>query len=137
MGETFIPGYDTAITINTEDFTLIGQVVSYSDDQTAVPKPTFGKRYRRTIAGQGLFTVEVSGHLAAEKVAALWALRAEKLPVPFTIQMGELGEVTDGGIVAGKAVVSNLEFSADAEGNWAWSCSLEGDDEPTYTPATP
>lgn len=137
MAETFIAGHFTEITLNAIDVTLIGNVVSFSDDQTAVPKPTFGKRYRRTIAGQGLYTIEVSGHISAEQIADLWALRAAAEAIAWTMQVGVLGEATDGGSLGGNGVVSNLTFEADAEGNWAWSCSVEGDDEPTYTPATP
>jgi len=135
MAQTFIPGYMTAIEIGGDDLTLIGQVVSYSDDQTAVPKPTFGSKYRRTIAGQGLYSIDVSGHLSAEDTALLWALRATSAAVPWTIQVGELGEATDAGILGGTAVVTNLTMEADAEGNWSWSCTLEGDGAPTYTPA--
>lgn len=135
--EIFIPGYMTEILIGTDDVTLSGNVVSYSDDQTAVPKPTFGKRYRRTIAGQGLYTIEVSGHLAAADVAILWAIRAVEGSQVWTIQIGDIGTPTDGGIVDGTAVVTNLTFEADAEGNWAWSCSLEGDDAPSFTPPVP
>lgn len=133
--EVFIPGYQTEIEIGADDLTLIGQVVSFSDDQTAVPKPTFGRRYRKTVAGQGSYTVEVSGHIAADASALLWAIRAVEGPQPWQIQMGELGGDTDAGIAAGSAVVTNMTWEADAEGNWAWSLSLEGDGEPTYTPA--
>ena len=42
MAQTFIPGYHTEIEVGSDDLTLIGQVLSYSDDQNAVPKPTFG-----------------------------------------------------------------------------------------------
>lgn len=132
--QTFIQGYLTEITIGGTDYTLIGQVVSYSDDQAAVPKPTFGNRYRRTIAGQGLYTIDVNGHLAAEEVGNLWAMRGSNEPQDWTIQIGEAGGATDGGILAGDAVVTNLTMEADAEGNWAWSATLEGDGEPTYTP---
>lgn len=135
MAETFIPGYFTEIEIATEDYTLIANVTSFSDDQTAVPKPTFGSKYRRTIAGQGLYTIDVSGHLSAEKTAALWALRANPFPVAWSVAIGDQGQASDGGIVAGTAVVTNLTFEVDAEQNWAWSCTLEGDGEPTYTPA--
>ena len=135
MSETFIPGYQTEITIQLVDYTLIANVTSFSDDQTAVPKPTFGKRYRRTIAGQGLYTLEVSGHIAAEQTAALWALRASAASVPWTQQLGIMGDPTDGGAIGGNAVVTNLTWEVDAEQNWAWSASLEGDDEPTFTPA--
>lgn len=137
MSQTFIPGYLTEITIGGTDYTLIGQVVSFSDDQTAVPKPTFGTRYRRTIAGQGLYAIDVNGHLAAEEVANLWTMRAQSVPQAWTIQIGDAGGPTDGGILAGNAVVTNLTMEADAEGNWAWSCTLEGDGEPNLTPPAP
>lgn len=132
--QTFIPGYLTDIMIGADDLTLIGQVVAFSDDQAAVPKPTFGKKYRRTIAGQGTYSIDVSGHLASEEVGTLWTLRANPDAHTWTVQIGTLGEDTDGGIIAGAAVITNLTFEADAEGNWAWSLTLEGDDEPTFTP---
>lgn len=135
MSETFVPGHFTEINIATDDLTLIGNVVSFSDDQTAVPKPTFGKKYRRTIAGQGLYSIEVAGHLAAEFTAELWALRATPDGVSWTVQIGDIGNPSDSGIIGGTAIVTNLTFEADAEQNWAWSMTLEGDDEPTYTPA--
>lgn len=137
MAETFIAGYLTEIEIATEDYTLIANVTSFSDDQAAVPKPTFGTKYRRTIAGQGLYTMDVSGHLAAEKAVALWQLRSNDGPVAWQIQMGELGEPTDAGIMSGTAIVTNLTFEVDAEQNWAWSCTLEGDGEPSHTGPLP
>ena len=137
MAQTFIAGYLTEITLDAEDVTLIGNVVSFSDDQAAVPNPTFGTKYRRTIAAQGRYSIDVSGHLTAEQVGALWALRANTDPIAWSIVIGATGEATEAGTVAGTAVVTNLTFEADAEQNWAWSCTLEGDDAPTYTPPTP
>ena len=134
MTTTFIAGYNTEIVIGTDDLTLIGQVVSYSDDQAAVPKPTFGSKYRRTISGQGTYSIDVSGHLAAEEVGTLFALRADPDAKDWTIQIGVVGEATDGGILAGEAVITNLTMEADAEANWAWSMTLEGDGVPTHTP---
>ena len=134
MAETFIPGYLTDIVIGTEDLTLIGQVVAYSDDQNAVPKPTFGLKYRRTIAGQGTYSIDVSGHLAAEEVGTLFALRADPDAQDWSVQIGELSGSTDGGILAGAAIITNLTMEADAEANWAWSMTLEGDGQPSYTP---
>lgn len=134
LTETFIPGYMTEILVGTDDLTLIGQVVSYSDDQNAVPKPTFGTAYRRTISGQGTYAIDISGHLAAEEVGTLFALRANPDAQVWTIQIGAIGEATDGGILDGTAVITNLTMEADAEANWAWSMTLEGDGAPNYTP---
>ena len=133
--EVFIPGYMTEILIGVDDLTLVGNVVSYSDDQTAVPKPTFGSRYRRTIGGQSLYTIDVSGHLSAAEAPLLWAIRAVEGVQAWTIQIGELGLPTDSGIVTGLALVTNMTWEADAEANWAWSLTLEGDGIPEYTAA--
>ena len=135
MPDTFIPGYLTEITIDAEDVTLIGNVTTYSDDQTAVPKPTFGSRYRRTIAGQGLYTIDVEGHLSAEQTEALWLIRTKSEAVAWSVQIGAEGAATDGGIIDGFAVVTNFTMAADSEGNWSWSLTLEGDGEPSYTAA--
>ena len=134
MSETFIPGYLTEIIVGADDLTLIGQVVSYSDDQNAVPKPTFGTKYRRTISGQGTYAIDISGHLAAEEVGTIFTLRANPDAHNWNIQIGELGAATDGGILNGSAIITNLTMEADAEANWAWSMTLEGDGAPTLTP---
>ena len=133
--QTFIPGYNTEVEIGSDDLTLIGQVIAYSDDQNAVPKPTFGSKYRRTIAGQGTYSIDVSGHLAAEEVGTLFALRADPAAQPWAIQIGLLGGDDDGGILNGDAIITNLTMEADAEANWAWSMTLEGDGAPIHTPA--
>lgn len=134
MSETFIPGYLTEIIVGADDLTLIGQVVSYSDDQNAVPKPTFGTKYRRTISGQGTYAIDISGHLAAEEVGTIFALRANPDAHNWNIQIGELGGATDGGVLNGAAIITNLTMEADAEANWAWSMTLEGDGAPVLTP---
>ena len=132
----FIPGYQTEIEISGNDLTLVGSVVSYSDDQNAVPKPTFGTRYRRTIAGQGVYTIDVNGHLSASDAATLWAIRATEGPVAWQVTIGSdtAAPATEAGIINGSAIVTNMTWEADAEGNWAWSMTLEGDGVPIYAP---
>ena len=137
MSQTFIPGYLASVEIASEDLTVVGQVIGYSDDATALPKPVFGSRYRNTVRGQGVVSIDVSGHLSAEIVAALMVMNADPDPVDYSIQIGELGEDTDSGILAGNAVITNLTLGDDATANWSWSLTLETDGDPVYTPATP
>jgi len=126
-----------AITIGSDDLTVIGNVISYSDDATAVPKPVFGQRYRNTVRGQGVVTIGCSGHLSAELVSNLFALNAQADTVAYEIQIGEAAGPTDGGKMTGNAVITNLSIDDDSEGNWAWSLNLESDGVPVYTPVTP
>jgi hypothetical protein len=133
--QTFIPGYQAAVTINLEDLTVVGQVIGYSDDATALPKPVFGTRYRNTVRGQGVVSIDVSGHLSAETITALMTMNAIPIPVTYSIQMGEIGGLTDSGILSGLAVITNLTLGDDATANWSWSLTLESDGDPEYTPA--
>jgi hypothetical protein len=137
MSQTFIPGYLAAVTINSEDLTVVGQVIGYSDDATALPKPVFGTRYRNTVRGQGVVSLDVSGHLSAEVVAALMVMNALPDAVEYSIQVGELGNATDSGILSGQAVITNLTLGDDATANWSWSLTLETDGDPVFTPVAP
>ena len=137
MSQTFIPGWQAEIEINLTDLTVVGNVIGYSDDATAVPKSVFGKKYRNTVRGQHVVTIDASGHLSAEIVPDLMAMNAIDIPVAFSIQIGTAAGATDGGTLDGTAVISNLSLNDDSEGNWSWSITMESDDEPTYTPVTP
>ena len=137
MSQTFIPGYLAAVTINLEDLTVVGQVIGYSDDATALPKPVFGTRYRNTVRGQGVVSIDVSGHLSAEVTAALFTMNALPEAVDYEIQIGEASGATDSGVLTGKAVITNLTLGDDATANWSWSLTLETDGDPVYTPVAP
>lgn len=137
MSQTFIPGYLATVAINLEDLTVVGQVIGYSDDATALPKPVFGTRYRNTVRGQGVVSIDVSGHLSAEVTAALFEMNALPDAVAYTIQIGEAAANTDGGTLTGMAVITNLTLGDDATANWSWSLTLETDGDPVYTPVAP
>ena len=137
MAQTFIPGWLASVEIMAIDLSVIGQVIGYSDDHTALPKPVFGQSYRNTVRGQGVVSFDCSGHLSAETVADLFGINAADIAVDFSVQIGELGGDTDGGIMSGTGVITNLSIDDDATGNWAWSLTLESDGAPLYTPAVP
>ena len=133
--QTFIPGYLASVEINAEDLTVVGQVIGYSDDATALPKPTFGPRYRNTVRGMGVVSLDVSGHLSKETVDALFVMNALPTAVTYSIQIGEEGGLTDSGVLSGSAVITNLTLGDDATANWSWSLTLETDGPPIFTPA--
>jgi hypothetical protein len=137
MAQTFIPGYLAAVTINAEDLTVVGQVIGYSDDATSLPKPVFGTRYRNTVRGQGVVSIDVSGHLSAEVIDALMVMNALPTSVLYAIQIGELAGATDSGSLTGSAVITNLTLGDDATANWSWSLTLESDGDPVFTPVAP
>ena len=129
----FLPGWKTAVTIDSEDLTIIGQTLGFSMDQTALPKPTFGQKSRNTIAGQQVATISIAGHVDETAAGILFGILDADQPVTYTIQIGEL-LTSDGGSIAGNGVLSNFTLDADADGQWAWSAELETDGDSTYTP---
>lgn len=137
MSQTWIPGYLATVSINAVDLTVVGQVIGYSDDATSLAKPVFGSRYRNTARGQGVVSLDCSGHVSAESIGDLFTMNALPGTVAYSVQVGEAGEATDGGVLTGDAVITNLSINDDATGQWAWSLTLETDGTPAYAPATP
>lgn len=134
MTTTFIPGYHTELTINLVDVGIYGNVLSFRRQKTAPPKPVFGSQTRRAISGMISGGLTASGHLAAEgPLAALNTALETETPLAYEIQMGEDSGDTDLGTFSGDLILTGLEISADAEGEWEWNISAELDGDVTYT----
>jgi hypothetical protein len=133
----WVPGYLGAITINAEDFTVVGNVINFERSKASLPKPVFGSQYRRTASGQINGTVTLDGHVAPEKLPALETAFALETPVAFTIQMGTDAAATDAGDYAGNAIFTALSITGEAEGEWEFSATLETDGAVAYTAPTP
>lgn len=137
MAQTFIPGWQTTITISSEDLTVVGNVVNFVRTRASNPKPVFGQPFRHELPGQAGGTLSANGHLSAEKAAGLEAIFNSAVPVAYSLSAGTDGEATDGGTWQGNLVVTEYTLDADAEGEWDWSISATLDGEPVYTPAAP
>lgn len=135
MPETFIPGWQTTVTIGSEDVTAIGQVLNLNLRRNIMNKPVFGSGSARSLGGQRSGTFSASGHVAAELQAALVGLFESDAPVAFTIQVGLAGTATDGGAYAGDCNIESFEISVNADGEWEWSMSAMTDGTVDYTPA--
>ena len=135
MTTTFIPGYLAEITFDTTDYTITSNVLGLSSTKNAPRKPVFGKTASNVISGQASWSGSASGHLSAEgPLAELLATYSKSELVAFTIQIGEVGEATDGGAFAGEGTMSSLEITDDAEGEWDYSFDFEIDEAPVHTP---
>ena len=135
MTTTWIPGYLGEITIDSDDFSVVGQTLSFNGTKTNPTKATFGSRTMQRVSGMKDATIDCAGHIAAElPVGELFALLDSAESFAFSIQIGELGEDTDGGIIAGNALASDFTIDADAEGEWDWSATLETDGDYDFTP---
>lgn len=132
---TFIPGYLATVTIDAEDLSAIGSVTRLQKSRNVMTKPTFGNEYGFSLGGQKIAAFSASGHLSAEKAAALEALFDEELPVDFSLQVGEGAGATDAGLHTGKCVISSLTIEANADGEWDWSLEAQTSGAVTYTPA--
>jgi predicted secreted protein len=99
--------------------------------------PTFGTPYAYTLAGQrtGAFTAQ--GHMSTETVQALEDAYESDTPIGFSLQIGEAGGATDGGLETGNCVITALTYEASADGEWDWTLDATTTGIITYTPASP
>ena len=134
---TFLPGYLETVTIDTEGVSASGNVLSLNLNKPTQNKPVFGNKWGRSIPGQRTGTFSASGHIAAEKVAALFALFDGDDPVDFSLQLGAAGQAPDGGLVQGKCNINSFTIDASADGEWEWSIQAATDGAVEHTPPTP
>lgn len=137
MAQTFIPGWQTTITINSEDLTIVGNVLAFTRTKSSQPKPVFGSPFRNEIPGQASGTLSAQGHVSVEKVQALEDIFNSTDSVQYTIQAGTSGQATDAGVWTGQLVPTSYTLDTDAEGEWEWSLEATLDGAPSYTPPTP
>jgi hypothetical protein len=136
MSTTFVPGYLTEVSLNSGDLTVYGNITGVRRAKNVIRKPVFGSQGQRAISGQTTGAFNASGHVAKEgPVTALWAAFEAATPIPFSVQIGEDAGATDTGAITGDVVLSSLDVTVDAEGEWDWSLSAEIDGSPVFTPA--
>lgn len=136
-GPTFVPGYLGTVTLNADDISAIGSVVTLNFQRTSMTKPTFGNSYAHSLSGQRSGTFSAEGHVSAEQLADLQAAFDAAGPIAFSIQIGDAAGPTDAGMYSGDCNVTSFEVSGSADGEWDWSIEATTSGEVTYAPPTP
>ena len=134
---TFIPGWQTTITLDGDNWTVHANVLGMTRTKSSQPKPVFGTPFRHEIPGQASGTLSLEGHVAVEHIQDLEDAFAAQVPIPYIIQVGTSGGATDAGAYNGSLVLTELTIDTDAEGEWEWTASATLDGAPQYTPPTP
>lgn len=137
MAEVFIPGWQSEISIMSEDLTVVGNVIGFARSRAANAKAVFGQPYRRELGGQASGTISVSGHFSQGKAQALESIFDSPDPVDFEMQAGTPGASTDAGVWTGSLVITGYNLDSSAEGEWDWSMEATLDGAPLFTPGTP
>jgi hypothetical protein len=132
--DSFIPGWETGLTINLIDVGVIGNVLSLDQTRAGLSKPVFGTPHRRELPGQRSGTLTASGHVSKEKLPDLQALIESDVAVAYVIEVGLDAGALDAGEYAGQLVITQLTLDSDAEDQWSWSLAGNLDGAPTYTP---
>lgn len=132
---TFIPGYLGTVTLNAQDISAIGSVVSLAKNRNVMTKPTFGQAWGFSLGGQRIAAFSASGHVSAELAPALEAAFDADAPIGFSLQVGEGAGATDAGLHTGFCVISSFTISANADGEFDWSIDAQSSGSVTYTPA--
>lgn len=130
---TLVPGWQATVTIDTEDFTAVGNVIALNRTKNVMTKPVFGSDSQRSLAGQKGGTFSASGHVSVEDYPALIAAYEKNEPVAFSIQIGTAEGSTDVGVLSGNCSIGSLGTNASADGEWEWSLEATIDGETTFT----
>jgi hypothetical protein len=133
---TFIPGWQATVTLNSEDISAVGSVLSLNLARNVMAKPVFGAEYTAALGGQRAGTFTASGHVSAEKIAALNTMFEVDASIAYSIQIGTAASATDGGTYTGNCAISSFEITGNADGEWDWSIAATTDSTITYTPAS-
>lgn len=134
--QTFIPGFQATVTLNSDDISAIGNVVSLNLTRNVMVKNVFGAGSANSLGGQRSGTFSASGHVSAEMIGNLVAMFEEDSSIDFSIQIGEASGATDGGTYTGKCNISSFTVEANADGEWDWSIQATTDGAVTHTPAS-
>ena len=134
MTNSYIPGWQSGVTINLVDVGVIGNVLSLDQTRASLPKPVFGKPHRDELPGQRSGTLSASGHVTVEKLSDLQALIESDVAVAYTLDVGTAGGALDAGQYAGSLVVSQLTLDSDAEDQWSWAIQATLNGAPALTP---
>jgi len=137
MTDTFVPGWETEVTINLIDVGVIGNVLSFDQTRAGLAKPVFGSPARRELPGQRSGTLTASGHVSVEKLADLQAMIESDVSLAYVINVGIADGALDAGAYTGNLVVTQLTLDTDAEDQWSWAIAGNLDGAPLYTPPTP
>jgi hypothetical protein len=133
----FIPGYEATITLNADDFSTVGSVISLEQSKNIMTKPVFGSAFAFSLGGQKTGTITASGHISTEKLPDLQAAFDAAQPIAFTIQIGDAAGTTDAGVYSGNCTISSLTTESAADGEWDWSLEAQTAGEITYAAGTP
>ena len=137
MSQTFIPGWQTDVTVDLEDLTVIANQFQMTRTWGSLPKPVFGSSFRKEIKGQGGGTVSLAGHISVEKLPALETILAKETSVAYVFEIGTTGGPTEAGTYTGFLVINGFTNQAGAEDEHDWTMDATLDGAPVYTAPTP
>lgn len=131
---TYVPGYDTEVTVDGTDIGITGRSTGLSMSKNVLSKPIFGSKTMGKLAGQSDASFTLDGHVTVEEYAALEALRTATGNLAFTIGIG-VG-ATDVGEYTGSCTMTSFDVQADADGEWDYRCQFDVNGEVLFTPGT-
>lgn len=132
---TLISGNVGVVMLNSENFTAVATVVNLNKSRNAKPKGFIGKDWTQQIPGKKSVAFSAQGSISAEHAAGLEAAYESDLPIQFSLQVGQAGGTTDGGLHSGYCIVTGLAISVDGDGEYEFSIDAVSTGEVTYTPA--
>lgn len=128
----FVPGYIGTITLDTEGQATL-HVTRLNQSRTSLPKRVIGASHKYSVGGQFEFTFGADGSVTPGALAVLQTAFRTQGAVEFSMQIGAAGQSLDAGVYAGWVVLTALNITGNADGQWEVSVEGDGTGEAGYT----
>ena len=128
----YLPGYIATVTLDGVAINEDASDVSYSRTAAALTKTPLGTSDVVYVNGQLDATLTATLHMSTENAALIHAAFEKTVPVAYVVRPGALG-VNDVGQWSGNGIITSMDPSGSATGEWDVALSVQSTGPVSYT----
>ncbi len=128
----YLPGYIATVTLDGVPINDDASDVTYSRTAEAIGKTPLGTSDKVYVNGQLDASLSATLHMSTENMAALNAAFEKTVPVAYVVRPGALG-VHDVGQWAGTGIITSMDPTGSATGEWDVALAVQGTGPVAYT----
>jgi len=128
----YLPGYIATVVVDVIPINDDASDVAYSRSADALSKTPLGISDKVYVNGQLDATLSATLHMSTENAALLNAAFEKTVPVAYTVRPGALG-VNDVGQWDGTGIITSLDPSGSATGQWSVGLTIQSTGPVAYT----
>ena len=128
----YLPGYIATVSVGSVPISDDASDVTYSLTTNAIATQPLGLIDRAYRNGLKDATLSATLHMSTENAAALNAANDATTPVSYVVRPGAVGAF-DVGQWAGTGIITSMDPTGSADGEWDVAITLQGTGSVTYT----